>query len=568
MTTPTPEPDASTRLHSLFDESWEYFMRENPLMATHCGDHRFNDTLPDVSEAAHDRQHEKTKEILDALHAIDCDNLSEEDRLNYDIFELELTNRIRGHAFKPFLRGVTKKGGYYKHFTYLPDSVPLKTVTDFENYLARLKAFGDWSMDHIELMRSGVSEGIVPPRILLDGIDESITSVITKTPEESLFYKPFLSLPGHFDEGTCNTLQQECRNIIETVIHPAYRNLLAYLEEEYIDAGRESIAAADLPDGKAYYEFLVWKFTSLETTPQEIFDTGMQEVQTIRAEMENLIKKAGFDGSFKEFIEFLRTDKQFYVDSPEQLLKEAAMIAKRMDGELPGLFKTLPRTPYGVKPIPDHIAPLSVPGYYSLPSGDFTKAGFFWVNTYNPGVRPLYQLESLALHEAVPGHHLQFALQMELQNVPNFRRFGGDTAYCEGWALYAEALGKEVGFYDTVYSDFGRLTFRMWRACRLVVDPGMHYLGWTRQQAIDFMQENTALSLLNIENEVDRYIAGPGQAVSYMMGELKMWDLRRKAEAAFGDEFDIREYHDKILENGGIPLKVLEKKIDEWLAGM
>jgi len=565
MTVPTSESEASTKLHDLFNESWEYFVRENPLMATHCGDHRFNDKLPDISVAAHKRQNEKTVDFLGVLQTIDRETLSEEDQLNYDIYELELKNRIRAHGFKPFLRGVTKKEGYYKHFTYLPDSVPFKTVKDYENYLARLRAFGGWSNDQIELMREGVREGIVPPRLLLDGIEEAIVSVITEKPEDSLFYAPCLSLPDSIDGEDSERIRKECSEIISTIIHPAYQALVSYVQKEYSPAARDSIAAADLPNGKAYYEYLVWKFTSLDTSPQEIFDTGMREVKKIRAEMEALIAQAEFDGTFKEFIEFLRTDKQFYVDSPEQLLKEAAMVAKRMDGELPKLFKTLPRTPYGVKPIPDHIAPLSVPGYYSLPSGDFSKAGFFWVNTYNPGVRPLYQLESLALHEAVPGHHLQFALQMELENVPNFRRFGGDTAYCEGWALYAESLGKEVGFYNTVYSDFGRLTFRMWRACRLVVDPGMHYFGWTRQAAIEFMQENTALSELNIENEVDRYINVPGQAVSYMMGELKMWELRSKVEAAYKDEFDIREYHEKILENGGIPLKVLEKKIDEWL---
>jgi uncharacterized protein (DUF885 family) len=282
--------------------------------------------------------------------------------------------------------------------------------------------------------------------------------------------------------------------------------------------------------------------------------------------MEDVIRRAEFEGTFREFIEFLRSDPRFYVATPEQLLKEAALIAKRMDGELTRLFRTLPRTPYGLKPIPDHIAPNATTAYYSLPSGDFTRGGFYWINTYDLASRPVYELEALTLHEAVPGHHLQLALQMELDDVPPFRRFGGVTAFCEGWALYAESLGREAGFYKDVYSDFGRLTFQMWRACRLVVDTGIHYLDWPRQRAIDFMAANTALSLLNIRNEVDRYIAWPGQAVSYMMGELTIRRLRAAAEAELGGEFDIREFHETVLGEGGIPLNVLEAKVTDWIA--
>ncbi len=307
------------------------------------------------------------------------------------------------------------------------------------------------------------------------------------------------------------------------------------------------------------------QFTTLDVDPQQVHDTGQAEVRRIKAEMEALIKQVGFQGDFKAFVEHLRNDPQFYADSPEQLLKEVSLVLKRMDGELPKLFRKLPRTPYGIREIPDFIAPRTTTAYYQPPAGDGSRAGFYYINTYNLKSRPLYEIEALSLHEAVPGHHLQIALAQEQDEVPPFRRFAGFTAFVEGWGLYAERLGLEVGFYQDPYRNFGRLSYEMWRACRLVVDTGMHYLGWTREQAIQFMADNTALSLHNITAEVDRYIAWPGQAVAYKTGELKIRELRRLAEERLKDRFDVREFHDVVLANGAVPLSVLEANVKAWL---
>jgi uncharacterized protein (DUF885 family) len=312
----------------------------------------------------------------------------------------------------------------------------------------------------------------------------------------------------------------------------------------------------------------VRKYTTLDLTPQQVHDTGVQEVRHIRDEMEEVMRATGFQGDLRAFVDFLRSDDRFYVETPAALMKEVALILKRMDGELPRLFKELPRTPYGIREVPDFIAPVSTTAYYFLPAGDGTTAGFYYVNTYDLKSRPLYETEALSLHEAVPGHHLQLALQLEQAGVPDFRRFGEVTAFIEGWALYAERLGLEVGFYQDPYRNFGRLTYEMWRAVRLVVDTGMHYLGWTRQQAIDFMAQNTALSLLNITNEVDRYISWPGQALAYKIGELKIRELRTRAEQQLGPRFDVREFHRVVLKSGGIPLDVLEAEVMSWIAGL
>ncbi|MBA2244714.1 MAG: DUF885 domain-containing protein, partial [Gemmatimonadetes bacterium] len=347
---------------------------------------------------------------------------------------------------------------------------------------------------------------------------------------------------------------------------PAYQEFLEFMTGEYVPGARQTIAARDLPNGQEYYEYLVRSYTTLDVTPEEVHQRGLSEVSRIRAEMEEIMRQAGHRGSFQEFLTFLRSDPRFYVDSPEELLRHTSLVLKRMDGQLPRLFGRLPRMPYGIREIPAFIAPRTTTAYYSRPSGDGTRSGTYWVNTYDLRSRPLYEVEALSLHEAVPGHHLQIALQQELEGIPSFRRFSGFTAFTEGWALYAERLGLESGFYTDPYSNFGRLTYEMWRACRLVVDTGMHYKGWTRQQAIDFMAENSALSLLNITNEVDRYIAWPGQALAYKTGELKIRELRQEAERELGTAFDVRVFHDVVLGSGAVPLTVLEENVRRYIA--
>ncbi len=346
---------------------------------------------------------------------------------------------------------------------------------------------------------------------------------------------------------------------------PGYRTLLEFMTDEYVPNCRQQIGASALPNGREYYRYRVRHYTTLDVDPQAVHETGLAEVKRIKAEMQDVIRSVGFEGDFAAFVEHLRTDPKFYVDSPEQLLKETSLVLKRMDGELPKLFGKLPRTPYGIREIPDFIAPRTTTAYYQPPAGDGTRAGFYYVNTYNLKSRPLFEIEALSLHEAVPGHHLQIALQQELEGLPPFRRFSLATAFVEGWGLYAERLGLEVGFYQDPYRNFGRLSYEMWRACRLVVDTGMHYLGWTREQAIQFMADNTALSMHNITAEVDRYISWPGQATAYKMGELKIRSLRNLAEIQLGDKFDVRQFHDAVLADGAVPLEVLEANVRAYI---
>ena len=338
------------------------------------------------------------------------------------------------------------------------------------------------------------------------------------------------------------------------------------MAEEYVPNCRTTVGASALPGGRDFYRHRVKKFTTLDTTPEEVHKVGLREVKRIRGEMQQIIERVGFEGDFAEFVTHLRESPQFYAKTKDQLLERCASILKKADGELPAMFGYLPRTPYGLKPIPDYIAPKTTSAYYQRPAGDGTKAGFFFLNTHNLSGRPLYALEALSLHEAVPGHHLQLAIQQELEGMSPLRKYGGFTAFVEGWALYSERLGLEMGFYKDPYSDFGRLTMEIWRACRLVVDTGIHYYGWTRDDAIDFLKENSAMSEHNIRAEVDRYIGWPGQALAYKTGELKIRELRAKAEERLGPNFDVRSFHDAVLENGAIPLLVLERMIEEWIA--
>jgi uncharacterized protein (DUF885 family) len=417
---------------------------------------------------------------------------------------------------------------------------------------------------YVETMRVGVKEGYTLPKVVMQGWETAIDAHIVDDPTKSLLYAPFDDFPEAILSGDRARLAQRGKQAITGSVVPGYRTLRDFLANEYVPKCRENIGASSLPNGKEFYEFRVRYFTTLDLTPQQVHDTGLSEVKRIRAEMDQVMGKTGFKGSFAEFLTFLRTDDRFYVDTPEQLLKEVSYICKKMDGQLPTMFKTLPRMPYGVKPIPDFIAPKTTTAYYNRPAGDGTRAGTYYMNTYDLKMRPLYELEALSFHEAVPGHHLQIAIMQELPNVPNFRRYAYFTAFVEGWGLYSERLGLETGFYQDPYSDFGRLTYEMWRATRLVVDTGMHYFGWTRQQAIDYMASNSALSLHNVTTEVDRYISWPGQAVAYKIGELKIRELRAWAEKELGPKFDVREFHDVVLWSGSVPLDVLDANVRAW----
>jgi uncharacterized protein (DUF885 family) len=557
---------AQTQLQQLLADDWETRVREDPLFATRCGDQRFNDQLPHLGEQDVARRLQQVRDFLARLAEIDSSLLSPQDHLNYQLFEIELRNRIADLEFgTPYLE-LSKVMGPQIYLPELADISPLDSRQDFNNYLARLRAFPNLIEELISLIRSGVKKGFLPARVTLNGLDESLKSLMETDPVHSHFFAPFNHLPADLSQTEAEALLQAGYKVIQEAVNPAFAALLRFVQEEYLPAARPGIAAGELPGGLAYYAHCIRKFTTLDLTPQQIHRIGLDEVRRIQAEMEEVIRQVGFNGSLREFLRFLLTDERFYVDTPDELMKEVAMIMKRIDGELPRLFKVLPRTPYGLRQIPTHIAPGSTSAYYFPPSGDGTSAGFYYVNTYDLRSRPLYEYEALSLHEAVPGHHLQIALQIEMEAVPNFRRYFEATAFIEGWALYAERLGLEVGFYQDPYHNFGRLTFEMWRAARLVVDTGMHALGWSRAQAILFMKENTALSHLNIINEIDRYIAWPGQALAYKIGELKIRELRALAERELEARFDRREFHRVILEQGGIPLQLLEEYVSGWIA--
>ncbi|MFN2419983.1 MAG: DUF885 family protein [Gemmatimonadota bacterium] len=557
----------SSSLTDLFADDWEFTLQENPLFATDVGDRRYNDRLGSVLPEDFERRAAHDREMIERLHAIDREGLSTEERVNYDIFQRLKQNDVTEFEFGTYLMPITNRDGFHVSFAQLAENVPLATVEDYENYIARLEAFDTYVDQHITLMRAGIERGLVLPAIVLTGWEGAVEPHIVADPTESRLYDAFEKFPETISSQERTRLTDHGSAAIEESVVPGYRAFLAFMRDDYVPAARSTIGASALPQGEAFYGHRVRMFTTLDDkTPQAVHETGLAEVRRIRAEMEAVIQKAGFEGSFDEFVEFLRTDDRFYAETPEELMQAVALVLKKMDGQLPSLFKTLPRMPYGIKPIPDFIAPKTTTAYYQGPAGDGTRAGFYFVNTYDLRARPLYEIEALSFHEAVPGHHLQIARAQELGDLPEFRRFSGFTAFVEGWALYAERLGLETGFYQDPYRDFGRLTYEMWRATRLVVDTGIHAMGWERQEAIDFMAQNTALSIHNVESEVDRYIAWPGQALAYKTGELEIRRLRDEAEEALGDRFDVREFHDVVLGSGAVPLSVLRANVEAWIA--
>jgi len=550
---------------ALLDEAWEWQLEEYPVFASRLGDRRYNTAWTDLSVEAYERRNAERMDFLRRLRAIDPGQLSETDRLNYDLFRRDLENAIDGHGFQDYLMPMSQRGGV-QSLESTAEGLRLASVQDYEDWLVRMASVETVVEQTMELLEAGSEQGYVPPRILMERIPAQIDAQLVETGAESPFYIAFAEMPESIPADEQTRLREQATQLIEESIVPAYRRFSRYFEETYIPASRDSIGASELPDGEAFYEHRAQVFTTTPMTPDEIHRLGLDEVARIRAEMQLIIDELEFDGSFQEFLEFLRTDPQFYYETPEELFDAYLAISKRIDPELVKLFGKLPRMPYGLRPIPDNIAPDTTTAYYSRPAADGSRAGYYYVNLYRPEVRPKYEMEVLSVHEAVPGHHLQIALQMELPDMPEFRRFSGFTAFTEGWGLYSESLGYDLGLYKDPYSRFGALTYEMWRAVRLVVDTGMHYKGWTRQQAIDFFLDNAAKTELDIINEIDRYISWPGQALAYKIGQLKILELRRKAESALGDDFDVRAFHDELLGGGALPLEVLETRMNRWLA--
>ena len=558
------QSDESRRLHRLFEQEWERTLRESPTFASFLGDKRYNREWGDSSMAAIERSHERDRRVLEQLDAIDVGKLSETDRLNYRLFRKQYEYAVAEQPYRWFLLPLNQRGGI-QTANEVADSLAFDTAQDYEDWIARMEAFPAYADQTIALMRQGVEEKRVHARIVMERVPPQIDKQIVERPADSPFFDPFERFPDSIDAEERERLEQRALQAVSDHVVPTFRRFKRFFMDEYLPATYERVGVWQFPAGKEMYAARSRRFTTTELTPEQIHQIGLDEVKRIRAEMEAIVEEVGFDGTFDEFLTFLRSDPRFYYDTAEELLEGYRAVSKRIDPTLPKLFGKLPRIPYGVEPIPENIAPDTTTAYYRPPSADGRRAGTYFVNLYKPEVRPKFEMEALSIHEAVPGHHLQIALATELGAVPQFRKFSRYTAFTEGWGLYAESLGEELGFYKDPYSKFGQLTYEMWRAVRLVVDTGIHQLGWTRQRAIDFFTANAPKTEQDIVNEIDRYIAWPGQALAYKIGELKIKELRKRSEERLGEAFDIREFHDVVLSAGGISLDLLEERIDSWL---
>ncbi|MBV6424258.1 MAG: hypothetical protein NAOJABEB_02068 [Steroidobacteraceae bacterium] len=557
---------ADARLQALFDSAWEADLQDNPISADYLGDHRFADRWPDLTPAAFAARYARYAATLAELKAIPRAGLSNADKLNYDLFALDFQRRLDAQPFKPWLYEVARPRDGVQTSSEIAELLPFATVADYEAWIARLTKMGAYIDENIALLETAIREKRTQPRSIMERVPAQIALQIPANAEDSPFFEPFKRFPdGIGAEDRARLIGEAGRAIGEQVI-PAFRRLDAFMRDKYLPACRTSDGIWDTPDGAAFYANRVAYHTTTNLTPEEIHATGLREVARIRAEMDEVIRKVGFNGSFEEFLTFLRTDPQFYYKTGDELFEAYAAMAKRIDPELVKFFGKLPRMPYGVRPIPMTSAPDTTTAYYQGPALDGSRAGYYYVNLYRPEVRPKYEMPVLTVHEAVPGHHLQIALAMEDKSLPLFRRNADYTAYIEGWALYSERLGEQMGLYDDPYAKFGQLTYDMWRAVRLVVDTGIHAKKWTRQQAIDYFKANAAKTEADIVNEVDRYIAWPGQALAYKIGQLRILDLRREAQAALGERFDIRAFHDALLSSGAVPLDVLSERMHKWIA--
>jgi uncharacterized protein (DUF885 family) len=567
-TTPaaTKSAAAAKDLAKFLDEEWEWGLKEFPERATTVGDPRYNDRLTDLSAEAIERRQQHSRDALAHLKRIDRETLTEDDRLSYDLFQRELERSIEGARFPTELMPINQQEGIHKEFAILSTVTQFRTVKDYRDYLARLSAFPKQVDQTIALMERGKQKGWILPAVPLRDVPDAIRAQIFPDPEKSVHYKPFEKFPEGVSEADREALRIEGRRRIANEVFPAYLKLYTYFTRDYLPAARKDVGAWSLPDGEAYYTYAIRFHTTTQASAKEIHETGLAEVARIRKQMEEIIRQVKFKGNFDAFVKFLRTDPRFYYKSATDLLQGYRDICKRIDPELIRFFGTLPRTPYGVIPTPDFEAPTSTTAYYRPGSPEAPRPGYFVANTYKLETRPKYEMEALTIHEAVPGHHLQITLAQELAGVPKFRRHESFTAFVEGWGLYAESLGGEMGFYTDPYSKFGQLTYEMWRAARLVVDTGMHAFKWDRQRAIDYMKANTAKTEHDITVEIDRYIVWPGQALAYKTGELKFKELRARARRELGERFDIRRFHDAVLSAGALPLDILEKRTDSWIA--
>jgi uncharacterized protein (DUF885 family) len=555
----------SARLHRLFDLDWEYNNVVYPEFATSTGYSGQNDRWTDLSVAAINRRQADVKSELKVVRAINRAHLNAPDQLSYDIFKRGIDEAIEGMRFPGDLLQITQMGGPQSSASTI-DQMPAATVKDYTDIISRLRSLPVVVDQTIALLDSGAKRGVTPPRITLRDVPTQVANLIPQDPLKSALLAPFTRFPVGIVESDRTRLRADAVRAYNEQDRPAFQRLQNYLTNTYLPHSRETIGMSVLPDGAAWYAYNVKVQTTTTRTPQQIHDLGLSEVKRIRTQMDSLIRSTGFSGDFAAFTNMLRTDPKFFYTDSAALVRAYRDIAKRIDPELPKLFGRLPRLTYGVATIPSYSAPSQTTAYYQGGSPDSHRAGQFFVNTYKLDTRPMWEMEVLTAHEAVPGHHLQIAISEELEGIPEFRRYGGYTAFIEGWGLYSESLGPELGLYTDPYSKFGQLTYEMWRAIRLVIDTGIHSFGWSRQQAIDYFKANSAKTENDITVEVDRYIVWPGQALAYKSGELEIKALRKYAEHELGSLFDVRAFHDQILSQGALPLDVLDTRIRAWVA--
>ena len=520
--------------------------------------------LGDFSEKRFQKEANFWANTLSELNTLSIESLSQEDQLSYKLFQFVLQENIKDYEFKTHYNPILSDAGFHNDLIYRVR--PITSIKDAKEYLTLLRAIPLFVSQNIALIQKGIEAGISQPKVIFKGYENTYEQHSTKNAEDNFYFQPFIELPPTFSTKIKDSLTAEAKQVITQEVVPAFQEIKHFFEKDYLPHTRENIGVSSTPNGAAYYKNRIAFYTTLPLTAEEIHQIGLTEVKKIRAAMEAIIAEVGFKGSFADFFTYLRTDSRFYAKSPEELLMRARDISKRLDEQLPRYFKTLPRKPYGVAPVPEAIAPKYTGGRYIPTEPESSDPGYYWVNTYNLSSRPLYVLPALSAHEAVPGHHLQMALNAELpKSIPAFRRNLYLSAYGEGWGLYTESLAAEMGIYTTPYERFGQLTYSMWRSCRLVVDTGIHAFGWSREKAVAFMAENTALSLHEINTEVDRYISWPGQALAYKIGELKIKALREKATHALGDEFDIRTFHEIILGKGTLTLPLMEQEVERYI---
>lgn len=558
----------SLRLRRLIALHWDYTMREYPEFATVVGYPGQNARWTDYSADALARRKRALNEPLAVLQSLDRARLSAADQLNYDLFRRNITDALEEGRFPGELMPVTQLGGVQQDVPSTIAQSPANTVGDYEDIVARLRGVPALVDQTIALLERGLAARVTPPRVTLRDVPQQVQNLLVDDPLTSPMLQPFTRFPAAVPRAEQERLRTAAVAAYREAVAPAFRRLHTFLAARYVPGCRESIALRDLPDGMAWYRVRARASTTTDLTPEQIHAIGLAEVKRIRTQMDSVIAASGFRGGFAEFVQFLRTDPRFYFTTAEDLLRASRDIAKRVDPELVRLFGTLPRLPYGVSAIPAHAERSQTTAYYQPGSPAAARAGTYFVNTYNLSARPMWEMQALTLHEAVPGHHLQIALAQELTGVPEFRRYGGYTAFVEGWGLYSESLGGEMGFYADPYSKFGQLTYEMWRAVRLVLDTGIHTMGWSRERALEFFQANAAKTEHDITVEVDRYIVWPGQALAYKIGELRLKELRAYATTQLGDRFDVRAFHDQVLGGGAVPLDILEGRIRAWVAGV